>query len=664
MFWNHFSCKKLIKKGLMKMNIGNKLSSTQKILIGILLLGVIGSISFMFNSIQNIIIFIVEKAVLGRPLNNPAKWIKLMQTFTLFGIFSCSLLIVVVLFARKLVLRVIHVFSLIALVLFVKISSIKLLPVKILFLLSGMAMTILLHTEGALHANIMPITSGIKSLIIYIFFSFLIWCFLLFKYNILEKIYFEKISKKLLVTSIILSIATVYYWWFVIWNYNQINILNVLIPIISFFVICLFHYFWLGFLYKLCNHFLKTVEKNEKIYIIIFSIIIIILIIRTFSITTVFYEPTVNGNKISYDVVYNFDSPNHIVTNVYANIKATENNDIRQPLFGVFALPFGIISLILSKPLFFLPSSYAMIITIMQAMLLQICIILLGRIIGLRGITSITFYLFMMFSYPYLLFSIAPEQYIFPVFWLILLLYTYHINFYTDADNGYTILYISATGSLITNGISFPYVFNRKGWEFVKTIVITGTIFIAAHVIFGRTNILLHSISSIKNLLRGWSGGTMNFENKVLQYFNFISLCFVKSSVSFNNTRGYITYQLAPVTALNGLGVGLLAFVIISFIMNFNRKFARFCIFWVAYSFLILCVIGWGTNENGLILYTLYFGWAFICLVFMGIEKIINKFPTIKCIIYVCFAILLICVNIPAINDIIRFGIMYYPVNR
>jgi hypothetical protein len=626
------------------MNITNKLSSVQKILIGILLLGVIGSVSLMFNSIQNIIILIVEKVLLQRHLNNPAKWTALLPKFAFLGTLFCL--------------------SFIATVFFAKISSVKLLLVKILFLLSGVAMTILLHTEGASHTtNIISITSGKNNLIIYIFFSFLIWSFLLFKYNILEKIYSEKISKKLLVTSIILSIATVYYWWSVIWNYEQINFLNALIPIISFFVICLFHYFWLAFLYKLCNHFLKTVEKSEKIYFTILSIIIIILIIRTFSITTVFYEPTVNGNIIHYDVVYNFDSPNHIVTNVYANIKAAEN-DIRQPLFGVFALPFGIISLILSKIFLFLPSSYAMVITIMQAMLLQICIILLGRIIGLRGITSIAFYLFMMLSYPYLIFSIAPEQYIFPVFWLILLLYICHINFYADDDNGYTILYLAATGSLITNGILFPYVFNRKGLKLLKTIGITGTIFIAAHIIFGRANILLHSISSIKNLLRGWSGGSISFENKVLQYFNFISLCFMKFSASFDNTRDYVTYQLAPVTALNSLGVGLLALVIVSFIMNFNRKFAQFCIFWVTYSFLILCVIGWGTNENGLILYTLYFGWAFICLVFMGIEKIINRFPTIKYIIYVCFAIFLICVNIPAINDIIRFGIMYYPVNR
>ncbi|MDR2923765.1 MAG: hypothetical protein LBU85_10565 [Treponema sp.] len=642
MFWNNFGFRKLIDNWLIffKINIPTKLSSVQKILIGILLLGVIGSVSLMFNGIQNIIIFIVEKALLQRHLNNPAKWTTLLQVFAFLSIFSCLSLIVTVLFA--------------------KISSVKLLLVKILFLFSGMAMTLLLHTDGALHANTIPITSEMK--IIYIFFSFLIWSFLLFKYNILEKIYSDKKSKKLLVTSIVLSIATVYYWRFVIWDYEQINFLNTLIAIISFFVICLFHYYWLAFLYKLCNHFIKTFEKAEKIYITIISIIIIILIIITFSITSIFYEPTVNGKIIQFDVLYNFDSPNHIVTNVYANIKAAENNDIRQPLFGVFALPFGIISFIFSKIFFFLPGSYAMIITIIQAILLQICIILLGRIIGLRGITSIVFYLFMMFSYPCLIFSFAPEQYIFPVFWLILLLYTCHINFYADDENSYTILYLAATGSLITNVISFPYVFNRKGLKLVKTIGITGIIFIAAHIIFGRTNILLHSISSIKNLLHGFSGESLGFENKVLQYFNFISLCFVKSSISLDNTIGYVTYQLAPVSELNSLGVGLIALVTVSFIMNFNRKFAQFCIFWVAYSFLILCVIGWGTNENGLILYTLYFGWALICLVFMGIEKILNKFPAIKHIIYVCFAILLICVNIPAINDIIRFGIMYYPV--
>ncbi|MDR2718172.1 MAG: hypothetical protein LBB89_08930 [Treponema sp.] len=556
--------------------------------------------------------------------------------------------------------------------------NIKSLHTKIIFLFSGIVMTILLHT------------GGIKSLIAGVLFSFLIWCFLLFRYKILEKI-LDKISKKLIIASIVFSIVSVCYWWFSSRYYRHFNdldnfimekaryyieipllfgkILSILIKIgviafvpMAFFVVCLFYYFFLGFLYKLGYHLVTTLEKIEKRYIVITSTIIAILIVVIFSISTIFYGPTINGNKISNDVVYTLDSPALIDTNVYANIAAPEN-DIRQPLFGVFALPFGITSLIFSKLLFFLPDSYAMIITIVQSILLQICIILLGRIIGLRGIKSIAFYLLMMFSYPCLLFSLAPEQYIFSILWLILLLYLYHIKFYDNIESGYTILYIAATGSLLTTGILFPYISNRKGWELIKVIGITGIIFIFTLVIFGQTDVLWHSISSIKNLMR-FAGGAISFGNRLLQYCNFVSLCFVKSPVYFDNTNGYVTYQLAPITALNSLGLVLLVFVMVSFILNRNNKFARVCIFWIAYSFIILCIIGWGTMENGLILYTLYFGWAFVCLIFMGIERIMNRLPIIKYFIYVCFVLFLVCVNIPAIYDIIRFGIMYYPVTR
>jgi len=87
---------------LIKMNIGNRLSSIQKILIGIFLLGIFGSILLMFHGIQDIIISIVEKVVFGRPLYRPADAYKLLQVVAFFGVFSCSLLIAVVLYYKQL----------------------------------------------------------------------------------------------------------------------------------------------------------------------------------------------------------------------------------------------------------------------------------------------------------------------------------------------------------------------------------------------------------------------------------------------------------------------------------------------------------------------------------------------------------------------------------
>jgi hypothetical protein len=74
--------------------------------------------------------------------------------------------------------------------------------------------------------------------------------------------------------------------------------------------------------------------------------------------------------------------------------------------------------------------------------------------------------------------------------------------------------------------------------------------------------------------------------------------------------------------------------------------------------------LGWGTKENGLILYALYFGWAFLVLLFQLVEKIENKL-NIKCLIPVVTmvaVIALLVINIPAILEMVNFAITYYPV--
>ena len=85
--------------------------------------------------------------------------------------------------------------------------------------------------------------------------------------------------------------------------------------------------------------------------------------------------------------------------------------------------------------------------------------------------------------------------------------------------------------------------------------------------------------------------------------------------------------------------------------------------FWVAFSAVMLLILGWGTAENGLILYALYFGWAFLALLFQLVEKI-GETLRVKYLTEVCsFAAaagLLVC-NIPAIMEMIEFAVMYYP---
>ena len=79
---------------------------------------------------------------------------------------------------------------------------------------------------------------------------------------------------------------------------------------------------------------------------------------------------------------------------------------------------------------------------------------------------------------------------------------------------------------------------------------------------------------------------------------------------------------------------------------------------------IMLVGLGWGTKENGLILYALYFGWAFLVLLFQLVEKIEKKMNVkyVLPLISVFSAVVLGVINVPAIIEMVNFAITYFPV--
>ena len=112
------------------------------------------------------------------------------------------------------------------------------------------------------------------------------------------------------------------------------------------------------------------------------------------------------------------------------------------------------------------------------------------------------------------------------------------------------------------------------------------------------------------------------------------------------------------------MGVLILVLCLISAWTNRNKKSSLLSIGWIGFSVIMLLGLGWGTAENGLILYALYFGWAFLVLLFQLVEKIGEKLNLrflVPVATVVC-AVLLAAINIPAITEMIQFAIQYYPV--
>jgi len=518
----------------------------------------------------------------------------------------------------------------------------RVLLIKIALALSGTAVTIINYTSN-------------KWFPVICFVSFVTWCFLLFKTELFNVIFSECPGKRRLILTLITSIAIISSWWMTQGYFVTVIYAGILTPAVFFFL----NYF-LGILYQTTRAIIADMKKYEIVYLAIVGVIIITSIITVYTITSVFYEPLIDGKLTFYNTIFTSDSPAYFVQNVFLNISTVEN-DIRHPLFGLFAMPFSVYPFIISKLFSHIHGLYPALLQIIQVVLLQTSLVLLSRIMGIRGISAVAFWIMLSLSYPYLLFVFMPEQYIFSVFYLVLFLYLHFNKDTIHIKNGRKMFFIASTGTLLTSAILFPCALVNKGRKAVRELVDLGIAFLLAVYLCGQARVLFYAFSRIKALMR-FAGGSVPFVNRLYQYLNFMALCFKNPDVIIHKNSS-ISYQLAPVASLNYMGILFFILIVFSFMVNRKNKLAQVCMVWVLYSFIILCVIGWGTPENGLVLYSLYFSWGFFILLFMGIEKTLERYSLLKYCVYAILAVFLIFNNIPAIYDVIRFGINYYPIN-
>ena len=84
---------------------------------------------------------------------------------------------------------------------------------------------------------------------------------------------------------------------------------------------------------------------------------------------------------------------------------------------------------------------------------------------------------------------------------------------------------------------------------------------------------------------------------------------------------------------------------------------------WAGFSVVLLLAVGWGAPENGMILYTLYFGWAFLVLLFRLVQWIGAKLKTgLLTPIVTCTIVALIgWLNFRGIGALLAFAFEHYP---
>lgn len=306
-------------------------------------------------------------------------------------------------------------------------------------------------------------------------------CFLSFIISIILVLLFKnkkiKFNKKILIISTIFSFSFIkqelkytylnnneYIMWKLLrkigLNFNASKTIGICaLPA----TILLIYFFIIYFLPKI-KLFFKSLKNVEKKYLIIISIISLIMAFYITRYTTAFTVPKYdNSTFAAFDVIYTSDS--RALTdnlNTYFNPCWIEN-DIRQPLFGILSLPFSIPINFLSNLSFLSDSqtSFAFLMIITQFILLAITNILLSRLLDLSEKESTYFYIFISLTFPYLLFSLILEQYVFSLFYLILMIYIYFVK-KRERDLSPNYYYVGAVGSLLTSGVLFPMISTRK----------------------------------------------------------------------------------------------------------------------------------------------------------------------------------------------------------
>ena len=541
--------------------------------------------------------------------------------------------------------------------------------------------------------RIFSLSVNILYMIFEMLISFLIVMILVFKYDFIEKA-FKNISCKQMIVAIIFSIYILHLNFIIILKHIKdvmfivgkfdkflpnffLNILNdkiiyILLPfyLLAIFPCFVFISFILNNFSKSIKQFFNVIDRKELKYITTLTMFFSILIVIVFIFTNVL------NTKIC-DIIYTLDT--NFMEEVFIRFGMNEN-DIRHPLFGLFALPISLPAKVISNIFPFIPNLYLILLLSFQLIILNIAIIFLCRMLGIEG--SLKFLIASIFAitYPSILFIFFLEKYVLTFSYLIFFLYVYIKK--NNDDRYKKLFYIGITGTLITSGILFPLISsnniksNFKG--FILDILNTALIFFVIIILIGQLKVFVDGFNRVNLLLSNFGGGKISFLDKIYQYTNFISSCFIKPTTTIysgDNLNPFFqifvpNYQMVKATSINIFGVLLLIISAIGFVINRKEIIVKISGFWILLSFIILIIIGYGIQENGLVLYSLYFSWAFFVLIYKAIDKIFSKlieysihFQKIKIIFLVSIFIVLLVINTIGLIDLIKFGIEYYPTD-
>lgn len=427
-----------------------------------------------------------------------------------------------------------------------------------------------------------------------------------------------------------------------------------------FVYICL-SWFWskLSSLLRDCSIFSSLRHWEWALYGML-TLGLIVCMAHAFDITNAFYTRDTGG----YDVIYTSDSGTLVYNMGYLFLTFPEN-DLRQPLFAVFSAPFLGAPYFIGQALSLSLSSQAILLNAVQVFLLVLANLLLTRLLSLSSVERACLMLVTSITYSQLLSLLMMEQYILAYFWLMLTL-----ALLASGKRNTSFALYGAGSTLLTSLFWAPLCSTHTSLHTLRSwcldMLKCGLGYLMLLLAFGRFDVLYTLFDKVVSLSK-FSGKAVPLDERIYQYTAFVHDIFLTpaAAAGTNTTtpQAHISWMLEPVQNLNIFGIAVLALVLLSAILNRKIQSSRMAICWIGFSILLLIGLGWGTKENGLILYTLYFGWAFTLLLFQLLQRLTRSLKaTWLLVIFSIFIIaLLAAINFPGMLDLIHFGTTYFP---
>lgn len=400
------------------------------------------------------------------------------------------------------------------------------------------------------------------------------------------------------------------------------------------------------------RRFFKSFDAFERGYISLTILAAIFIVPFFYRSTSAFYCAAYEDTVNLYDVLYTTDSTEVYLTDCFLRILAGPN-DIRQPLFGLFALPVALAGKLVAAIFFFVPDMYAIALGMEQLLVEAITMIMLQRLVGVKGRERICFTLLFSCSYAYLIHGLMLEQYVVAYFYVILVLYVYRKS---DKLN---FAYFGAVSTLLTSGILFGLITKAKSLrQWVLELLKCLGIYIGIVTVCGQLPQFL-GVQDQMEMLSSFTGVKVTWAEKWAQLTQFFRDMFWAPAAE-TQIGDFISYRVVSGRGVSYLGILVLFCVVCGFVLSYREWISKIAMSWVMFSVLILFMVGWGTAENGLILYALYFAWAYLVLVYQFICRIFKKTSVCHAVIVV-FAVTMLVRNVYELAQIYQFGVTYYP---